>query len=88
MIVATQYVRANGKLFSQGEIIQGLKPDEVKRLLSLGAVVEIDNAPEQPEEDFPMPEPVVEPEVPQEIDVSDGIIPAKTARKRGRRKTG
>ena len=59
----------------------------VKRIQK-GAVAEIDNAPEQPEEDFPMPEPVVEPEVPQEINVSDGIIPAKTAKKRGRRKTG
>lgn len=87
MIVATQYVRVRGKLFSQGEIIQGLNPEEVKRLLSLGAVAEIDNAPEQPEEDFPMPEPV-EPEVPQDIDVADGIVPAKTTKKRGRRKTG
>lgn len=85
MIVAKQYVRANGKLYAHGEIIQGLDSDSVKRLLSLGAVAEIDNAPEQPEEVFPMPEPV---EVPQEIDVADGIIPAKTAKKRGRRKTG
>lgn len=92
MIVATQYVRIRGKMYSQGEIIPDSLPAEtLERLANLGAVAITGDRPREPvviatgTEVVQEVEPAAEPVIEQEINVSDGIV---KARKRGRRKNG
>lgn len=83
--VSMCYVRHGGKLFSRGEIINGLTEDEAERLLRKGAIQpaaagaeetpSLPDTPAAPEEAEPMEE-GEEAELPPELDVMDAIAEA------------